>query len=328
MAGRVDPLLGVARAIARSPWARVAASLGLLALVASQVDFGSARSRIAHGDRAAFALGCVCMVGVLVVGAVRWWILLRAAGVEPRLRYAARAFAIGTFSNTFLPTSIGGDAARAWAVAPPGRGLVESLTTVVVDRLLALLGMMIVAWGGLAADAGGVPRRAWALLAWITAGAIACVVVVVVAHRLRSLRWLAARLPPRVEDLSSRIGTALGVYRRRPRVLALSLALSVAMQLLLVANVYLTARSVSVDVPFAVVAVVLALVVLITLLPISIAGLGLREGAFVVLLAPLGIGTTDATLVSVLVTTVLTVVSLPCAIAFFLPGRRWPATAV
>jgi uncharacterized membrane protein YbhN (UPF0104 family) len=145
---------------------------------------------------------------------------------------------------------------------------------------------------------------------------------------MRSLRWLAAKLPPRIEDLSERIGVALGVYRRQPGVLGLSLALSDAMQLLLVGNVYLTARAVSVDVPFDVVAVVLALVVLITLLPISIAGLGLREGAFVVLLAPLGIGTTDATLVSVLVTTVLTVVSLPCAIAFFLPGRRRPlATA-
>ena len=267
------------------------------------------------------------MVCVLVVGATRWWILLRAADVEPRFRYAGRAFAIGTFSNTFLPTSIGGDAARAWAVRPPGHGLLASLTTVVVDRLLALLGMMAVAWGGFAVDTDGVPVRASLLLAWITAGAIAGVGIVVAAHRTRALHWLAARLPTHVEDLAARIGTALGVYRRRPRVLGLSFVLSIAMQLLLVGNVYLMARAISVDLPFAVVAVVLALVVLITLLPISIAGLGVREGAFVVLLAPLGISATDATLLSVLVTSVLTLVSLPCALAFFLPGRKWPAAA-
>jgi uncharacterized protein (TIRG00374 family) len=320
--------MAAVRAVAGSPWARVAASLGLLALVASQVDFGSARSRIAHGDRAAFAGGCLCMAGVFVVGAIRWWILLRAAGVEPRLRYAGRAFAIGTFSNTFLPTSIGGDVARAWAVAPQGRGLVESLTTVVVDRLLALVGMMIVAWAALAASPGEVPRRATILLAWLTAAGFGATALVVVIHRLQSLHRLAARLPARVEEFAGRAGAALGGYRRRPRPLAASLALSIAMQLLLDATVYLIAQSISVDIPFPVVAVVLALVVLVTLLPISIAGLGLREGAFVVLLAPLGIDTTDATLVSVLFTTVLTIVSLPCAIAFFLPGRRWPATEV
>jgi glycosyltransferase 2 family protein len=300
----------------------------LLVLVASQVDFSSARSRIAHGDRLAFAVGCACIVGMFIIGAVRWWILLRAAAVESRFRYAARAFAIGTFSNTFLPTSIGGDAARAWAVAPPGRGLVESLTTVALDRLLALVGMMIVAWAGFAADPANVPRRASVLLAWITAGAVVGIGVALVGHRMRSLRWFAARLPARLGEFAGRVGAALGLYRRSLRVLAVSLALSIAMQLLLVANVYLMARAISVDVPFTVLAVVSALVVVVTLLPISIAGVGLREGAFVVLLAPLGVKTTDATLVSVLVTTVLTVASLPCALAFFLPGRRWPVADI
>jgi hypothetical protein len=81
----------------------------------------------------------------------------------------------------------------------------------------------------------------------------------------------------------------------------------VALQLVFLGN------AINVHLPFAIAAVALALVTIVTLIPVSIGGFGVREGTYVILLGGASIGTTDATLISVLSVATLFVASLPGA---------------
>ncbi len=88
-------------------------------------------------------LGVICLFGGLVIGAARWGILLRTAGVQVEIMTVFRIQLIGSLLSTFLPGSAGGDAARAtylYMALPSGRTL--GLMALAVDRLFSLFGLV------------------------------------------------------------------------------------------------------------------------------------------------------------------------------------------
>ena len=311
---RVEPL----RRAARSLWFRALVTLSLLALVAAQIDWDAAGERLAEGDWSWFAAAVAALVVALVVGAVRWHLLLAAAGVEGGWLQTLRAYAIGVFSNNFLPTSFGGDAARAWIVGRSGHRLVRAATSVVVDRVSALVCLVIVAWAVVALDPGTVPDSLLAALLVTTGAGLGALVIGAVA--MRAGGGLARRLPQRVRSGARTARDTLADYGRSPRLFLSAFSLGVVFQTLTITAVWLLAKAIEVDLAFTVAAVAVPLVLVITIVPVSIAGFGVREGGFVVLLAEADIDATDATLLSLLSVVALAVSSLPGALAMVLPG--------
>ena len=236
-----------------------------MTIVLLQVNLGATVDRIRGADLGLLALSAVLLVALLLVGALRFHVLLAGADVEQSWPRAARAYAMGTFTNTFLPTSVGGDAVRAWAIARPGVGFGSALAIVLLDRAMGLAGMLIVAWGA-AARARLVPRSTALLLVWVSVGGSrdrgdrpgVCAAPPRDHHELRDPP--RASTPPRDRD-----------RLQHPHADALRLALALA------------ARALGVHIPVALAAVVVALVVLLTLVPISIGGVGVREGGYAVL---------------------------------------------
>jgi uncharacterized membrane protein YbhN (UPF0104 family) len=290
-----------------SIWTRVAVSASLMTVVLLQVNLGTTVDRIRGANLGLLALSAVFLVALLLVGAVRFHVLLAGSEVERSWRRAARAYAMGTFTNTFLPTSVGGDAVRAWAIARPGVGFRPAISIVLLDRAMGLAGMIIVAWGGLLLEHGSVPRSTALLLVWVSVGGLAVVLVASAFVR---------RLPAIITSFATR------PERRRP--LAIAIACSILMQTLYAVHFALAARALGVHIPVGLAAVVVALVVLLTLVPISIGGVGVREGGYAVLLAPAGFAHTDAVVVSLVTTAMLTLASLPCGLAMLSRGVSAP----
>jgi hypothetical protein len=89
-------------------------------------------------------------------------------------------------------------------------------------------------------------------------------------------------------------------------------------QALVLVAFWLIAEALDLGVDPAILAIVVPPVLLASVLPISVAGFGVREGAFVVLLGEFGVSSADATLLSILAVTSVALASLPggLAIAF------------
>jgi uncharacterized protein (TIRG00374 family) len=291
----------------------------LLAVVATQVDWQTAEQRVQSGHEGWFAAAVGVLVFALLVGAVRWHRLLESAAVPTRFRETLRAFAIGVFSNNFLPTGFGGDAARGWIVGKSGPRLVRSLTSVAVDRATNLACLVLVGWIALAIDPSAAPSSLVVALLVATAAGGAAVVVLGVAAA--GAGRFSNRFPERVRAWAVQARAALGSYRRDRGLLGWILALGLGYQGLIVTSNWMLAKSIGLDLPFALVAVTVPLVLLATVIPISIAGFGVREGTFAVLLGEAGVATTDATLLSLLTVVALALSSLPGAAALLLRGK-------
>jgi uncharacterized protein (TIRG00374 family) len=302
-----------ARRVAGSVWVRLFVTLALLGIVASRIDWAIVGQRLGHGHPVDFAIAVLLVLCSLVVGAYRWRGLLAAAGVNLSPSQLARAYAVSTFSGTFLPTTVGGDVTRTLLVVRRGPLLLKVVVSVVVDRAGGLLGLIGIAWLALALRPSSVPKHAGSFLVWATAAVGFCCLAVI-GCALRSPRRVARILPERLVRPAGQAVSVLRDYARNPRLVVLVIGSSLVFQALVALQLVFLGRAINVHLPFATAAVALALVTIVTLIPVSIGGFGVREGTYVILLGGASIGATDATLISVLSVATLFLVSLPGAL--------------
>lgn len=312
--------------IATSLPVRILVSVGLLAAVAFSIDWETVAEGLADADWWLFALSVVTFFVGFAVAAARWRALLVVGEVPVGRGPAFRAYLIGMFANNLLPTGYGGDAVRAWVVAPSGKPLARSLTSVVVDRASALGCLILLAWVAVAFKAGELPGGIVLLLGLATAlGAVAGLAGLVIVRRTGLGRFL----PDTVRPWTAEVAATLRTYERDRGLIAFVLLTGIAYQALVLGAFWLIAESLGLDLDPAILAVVVPPVLLAALLPISLAGFGVREGTFVVLLGEFGISAADATLLSVLSIVAVTIASLPggAAIAFGNVRRDLPEGA-
>jgi uncharacterized membrane protein YbhN (UPF0104 family) len=312
-----SPRTGLLSRVLGSIWLRIVVTSGLLAVVAANVDWSRMEDRVANGRPGYFVAAVLLVIATLGVGVIRWRVLLAAADVHLDTASLTRVYAVSTFSSTFLPTSVGGDVARALLVVRRGPLLTRVGVSVAVDRLGGFIGLLGVAWIALAIDPGAAPGNVVAFLAWVSLAFVAGAAIGGwVALRGRAVQRL---VPWRLRALASHSRALLRTYAADRRLLVSLVLTSLVFQALVALSIVALARSIDVSLSYSVAALTLTLMTVATMVPLSVAGFGVREASYVVILGPAGISTTDATLISLLTVAALFVASLPGA---FLLIRR------
>ncbi|MCX6954026.1 MAG: lysylphosphatidylglycerol synthase transmembrane domain-containing protein [Verrucomicrobia bacterium] len=281
-----------------------------------------------HGK---FDLGPV-VIATLVAGltfplhAWRWWILLRAQGVTLSLSWAHVVTWIGNFYNAFLLGGLGGDAARAFYVCrdAPDRQA-AGLAATLLDRVTGLVVLLSLAALTLLLKLETVARHGELrlLLALCAALSVASVIAFVFLCR-RPPPWLTRWLGP---TRFATLGDILERARATPGTLLAALASSYVIWLLDFLSVWLLARSLGLPLPFIEVSLAMSVAYAATVLPVSVGGHGIREGALLGMLALRGLLPDDsarqhALLLAVLVWAVSVLWSLAGGVFLLLARRR------
>jgi uncharacterized membrane protein YbhN (UPF0104 family) len=246
-----------------------------------------------------------------VVSSYRWMLLARSVGfTAPLSRYVAFYY-VGMFFNLFLPTSMGGDVVRAWLLSGgPGRRWQAALS-VFSERFAGLMMLLALACTATIPNFNVLPT--WALaLVW---GSAVMGVLMVVALPLLSRRIT------KLQNLTH----ALSLYRSQHRTLLIVLALSLIVQASGIIQVWLLGQALGLTAPPLAYAVVIPLVTLLTMLPISVNGVGVREGFLVLLLAPVGVPEAGAIALGLLWLAVLASASLIGGGVYVLGGFSRPS---
>ncbi len=223
---------GVRRALG---WVlKVAMSAALLTWLFSQPSTREALAGVDARTGRAVAVAVVVYLGCMALNALKWWLLLAAAGWPVRFGECLRITLIGMFANFFLPTSIGGDVLRVGLITRSGVPASVGALTVFLQRLTGLLAMLGIGLLGMlssAASAGDTARRLLLASALLTAVLLA----LLVGARLAELRWnLSARLPAALGRPVRKIAAALGTMGQSPRAMGQVMAVSFVFQLLMV----------------------------------------------------------------------------------------------
>lgn len=234
-------------------------------------------------------------LAVLFFASLRWRIVLAALD-EPRpFLLVWRLTMSGAFFNVALPSG-GGDVARAWLTHRTGLSLGTAIRSVVVDRALALCGMLLVVLPLLPFTFELLPDAA------LRAGALmAAVAGVVIMLGLMTLDQIP--LPPRITALRKRFIADFPAALRRVlsdfRLAPPALAAAVATHVLRVLLVPIIAMGLGISLGYGHCLLLVPLALLVASMPISLNGWGLREGVFAIVLPAAGVNSTDAVAISV-----------------------------
>ncbi len=224
---------------------------------------------------------------------------------------SVRAYLIGAFSNNFLPTAIG-EFVRGWLVGRSGAPLVRALTSVVVDRVSALACLLLVAWLGVAIEPEAVSGQLMRLLAVATAAMLLAGGLTAAVLQRGNLGTL---LPRSIRGWAAEAAAVLRGYGRDGQTQVRVLVLGIGFQLLMVGAAWMLSEALGLRLEPSVVAAVAPLVLIATLIPISLAGFGVREGAYIALLGEVGVSAADAALFSLINVAALAIATAPGAIA-------------
>ena len=303
---------------------RLAGSVALLAFLAWRTDWGQMAAAFA-GVRAGWWLAALAFYAVTqVVSSLRWRLLAQPLGFRQPLGRFIAYYYVGMFFNLVLPTSVGGDVVRAWYLDGRSDRKVAAFLSVFADRASGLLMLIAIACLAAACSPLDLPPRVLAIVYGAAASAAIGLVVMVVLARysVPSTQYSVFRTGWRAKlaKLLAAARDLRGALWPSPRVFLVTTLLSVFVQAANVIVLWLVGLALGLDVPASYYWILVPVVTLMTLFPVSVNGMGVREWGTVLMLAPLGVGKEAATALALLWFLTFSAVSLAGA-GFYLFGR-------
>jgi len=219
-----------------------------------------------------------------VLSSTRWRMLMTD---RFPLRKLFSLYMIGAFFSTFLPGLIGGDAIRAYYLNKDAGKISSTLASVFMDRYVGFVSLMAI---GIAAFPFSLGSFAGSPYTWLMP-------VIFVSFVVASILFFSLQLGKRFRIMTD-FYDYFSLLRERKGTIASAFALSVIIQFMNFIMVIMLAWRMGLPVSLLQLAVFLPIVVTISSLPISISGLGVREGAFVILLGLINIRPEAATSLS------------------------------
>lgn len=298
--------------------AKLVVTLAVLGLLASKADWSGVLERIANADPAWLAAGFTAKVFSVVFSAERWRDALHAAGERVSRWLAMRLMFAGLFFGQVLPGALGGDVVRGWLTYRGGGSSSAVVLALVMDRLLALVGCIVLLFVGLPHLVATAPPA----VAWAGPAAVLLLATgLVVGIQADRIPLPAILKRPPVLALRSLVGRLRGAMLSRWALVGLLHSTTVHVCTIFAVLAYSRALGFPVGVADAL--AVVPMTIFAAALPISLNGWGVREGAFVAGFALYGLGSAEALVLSLMIGLSVTLSSLPGGLLWLgLSGRR------
>lgn len=298
------------------PLIKIAISLALIAIVLRAFDVRGVVSHFAKVDVMTLVLVIALALSIALLHTARWLAVIKANGFRLSFKTALQVVLIGHFFNQALPSSVGGDAVRIWCAYRAGLSFSAAANTVIIDRAFTLFSLLLLTTAGLpwlfeiVAD----PVARWALSTVLFAG-IAGFGVFLALRRLPQI--IARRRVVRALLSLAALGRQVMF---NARFALLTILLSVLSFIGFSVIVYCLADAMQLEITLRDCILLVPPVILVSVLPVSIAGWGVREGAMVVAFGFINVPASAAFAVSVLFGLTLAAASLPGSLLWWLSG--------
>ena len=288
-------------------WAGTLLAIGLLIYLLSREGWSEIGTAIRQIEWWRFALALLLVMISRLAVAARWHVLMRGAGTGITLRQSVGITFAGLFASNFLPTTIGGDVVRLAGAIRLGFDKAISVASLVVDRLVGMAGMAL--------------ALPFALPAWLNTGyAQSSTHMAFAAPFVGKLWGTGKRLLKSLLD-------ALALWLHKPRSLLEALGCTFVHMLCTFAQVWLFLGGMGEHVSFGLIGGLWAATYFVTLLPISINGMGVQELSMTFFYTSFaGVSQSSGLTLALLMRLIQMLASLPGALTIpgLLEGRQSP----
>lgn len=295
---------------------------GLFLILIRTVDWHEVKVTLARADAMLLVVAMLALCATMLLVAWRWMLCARASGINLPISFYFRATYAATFMGQVLPAGIGVDVIRLAYFAHGRARLAHALQSLVLDRLVGVGAVIFIMATGMPLIWGRLPMILRALGLALIAGLLVGLILI----------WLLAKVPfiARYEGAGRRrklIDLALAI---RSSVLSgyslRAFLVSVATYCMSIMAIYWIAAALGVEVHYLELLAIVSMAIFLSLLPISLNGWGVREGAMVVGLSALSVTKESALAISLLFGFGSAVVTLPGAFIWYMKRRHSPGS--
>jgi uncharacterized membrane protein YbhN (UPF0104 family) len=303
---------------------KVLVSVGLIFFLLSRVELTEFLRVISSAHLFYLAIALAGYFVGQIICSLRWALLARPLGFENPFKDYTFFYFIGMFFNLFAPSTVGGDVGRVFFLARDGAknqerawagSTVSALISVIADRAI---GMAVLIWIG-----------AVALLVFPTYSLPSAIRYSTFALALGLLLiciflpLLTSFLQQRRHPVGKNLSLALKTYRSHGEIILQTFMLSLVTHFIQAWMQILLGRALDVEIPWSYSLILYPLVGIFSALPITLNGIGLREGGYLFLLQQIDVSSEKAIAFGVLWFIIVALDSLIGGIVFIL--RRSPA---
>jgi uncharacterized protein (TIRG00374 family) len=278
----------------------------VLAVIVSRIDLPAFMAQARLLDLRFVVLGSLVWLAALTIAAYRWKLLMDVVAPGANLISLFVFNLVGIFYAQFLPGSVTGDLVKGYYVARFETRKIDLFASVLADRFIGILANGLL--GVVALMTNAVVIRALGVSESLPGFLLILTVISLIAGF--GLFYLVGRWENRLPSAIAAAYRAISVYLRQPTVLVRAALVSLLFFMVWSVALWCLMFSTGMNtLDFATVVLILAVVNLAQIVPLSINGWGVREGALVILLSAFGVSAEQALLLSLLVAAVSLIVA-------------------
>ena len=258
----------------------------------------------------------ICLAHFVCV--LRWRILMRPLMQSPTISRTCGIYCIGMFFNLTFPTIIGGDVVKVYYVGKQSGTYVESFASVFLDRDIGMFAMMIIACCAVLFHPVSIPGIPIMLILWSVFILFIIGNIAIFTPRFHKLLY-STLLKYKHEKSAVKIDSiakALRITVGCPATLWKSLGISFVNQFLGCAAVWIIALSLNIHLSMFYFLILVPVITLISMIPISLNGMGLREYSFMSLFGAIGVAGESCIAMGFLVSFIVILSSLPGGVVY------------
>jgi uncharacterized protein (TIRG00374 family) len=300
------------------PFIKIAITAILFFLIFRNIDFGSFGATLRNARPGILIAAFILLWIQQFVCIFRWRMLIRPLMPAPSLKSLLGIYFIGLFFNLTLPTLVGGDVVKIYYVGKHSNSYSHSFAATFLDRDAGMLAMLIIACAGVLFHPVSVPGVAVEIIVW---GAFAAFIVGNIClfapkcHRVMTVLFERLHLA-KLSMKMDRVSNVFHIIGKEKSILLAALLLSFLNQLLVIIVVWITAHGLRLQIPFSYFLIFVPVITLISMIPISLNGMGLREYAFLSLFTAIGVLPESCIALGLLTSLLIILSSLPGGIVY------------
>lgn len=294
---------------------RLVITCAIFYLVFTKVDIKGVFSTMTQANVSLLLVALLFQLLSTFIASYRWKLVMQRLDFGQNFPFYLRSYFKGSFFNQGLPTSIGGDALRVIDVARNGHRKRDAFYGVAVDRGLGLVGLLIFNLLANMLAPELLPRNVYIVLNLLVVAGITGFIVFYFFHRIKFFeKWVVTRVLLRISQRLDLVLDSISAVLKH-------LSFSLLIHLMALLSIYFIGSGVGLQFDLLTYMIIVPPVILLTVVPISLAGWGVREGGMIGLFALLGADQTLVLAMSIIYGLTLIVTSLP-GLAVYITGKH------
>ena len=266
--------------------ARVLISAGLLALLIYRTGIVAIGEILAGVILLLFLLAVIVENMGVALSAKKWQMLLESRGIQLSYRESLSYYYIGSFFNTMMPSSVGGDIIKSYKLGKKTDS-VGAFSSSIMDRMTGLLAVVSIASVAVVISYGILPRAALLAAVAVISGFAGTVVILMKTSLVERFTTLVFSRWATIHAFLMKVISSVKGYRDKKLILA-AMVISFLYHIMLILNNYLLSLALGMNIDIRYFFIFIPIAEILVSLPVSIQGFGVREGSYALLFSSIG----------------------------------------